>query len=122
MRKKITDLPGEFDMKLYEPIIFEEKDFIERINGAKERMKEKGMVGMIVSSEGNINYYSGYRTHAPWTTFTRPMFLFIPIEGRPLLYTQTFTTPEATITSFGCDNRNFNSLLGPTAIELLNIA
>ena len=69
----------------------------------------------------NINYYSGYRTHAPWTTFTRPMFLFIPAEGRPLLYTQTFVTPEARLRSYGCDHRNFDSLLGPTAQDLAGI-
>ena len=109
-------------MKLYEPIIFDEADFLGRINGAQTMMEAKGMAGMIVSSEGNINYYSGYRTHAPWTTFTRPMFLFIPTKGTPLLYTQTFTTPEATITSYGCNNRNFDSLLGPTAQELADIA
>lgn len=102
-------------------IKFEEEEFKSRLLNCKRKMEKYGMTGMIVSAEANINYYSGYRTHAPWTTFTRPMFLFIPLNGRPLLFTQTFVTPEATINSFCCDNRNFDSLLGPTAKELYDI-
>ena len=105
-----------------ELIVFEEREFLERQAKCRELLEKNGMCGMIVSAEANINYYSGYRTHTPWTTFTRPMFLFIPVKGNPLLYTQTFVTPEATVTSAGCDNRNFDSLLGPTAKELADIA
>lgn len=100
---------------------FEEKEFLTRLEKCRILQIQTGIVGMIVSAEANINYYSGYRTHAPWTTFTRPMFLFIPAKGKPLLYTQTFVTPEATSNSFGCDNRNFNSLIGPSAEDLAGI-
>ena len=68
-------------------LIFKEAEFLGRIALCQKRQREQGFNGMLVSAEANINYYSGYRTHAPWTTFTRPMFLFIPAEGRPLLYT-----------------------------------
>lgn len=104
-----------------ELIRFSEAEFQSRINNCRKNMEEVGMSGMMVSAEANINYYAGYRTHAPWTTFTRPMFLFIPVQGEPLLYTQTFVTPEATIKSYCCSNRNFDSLLGPTANELYDI-
>lgn len=102
-------------------LIFKEAEFLGRIALCQKRQREQGFNGMLVSAEANINYYSGYRTHAPWTTFTRPMFLFIPAEGRPLLYTQTFVTPEARLRSYGCDHRNFDSLLGPTAQDLAGI-
>lgn len=102
-------------------VIFDEKEFLERLDKCRTLLRRDGMTGMVVSAEANINYYSGYRTHAPWTTFTRPMFLFIPREKKPLLYTQTFVTPEATLRSYGCDNRNFDSLLGPTAEDLAGI-
>lgn len=97
---------------------FDEQEFLHRISVCQTRLGEQNFSGMMVSAEANINYYSGYRTHAPWTTFTRPMFLFIPASGRPLLYTQTFVTPEARLRSHGCDHRNFSSLLGPTAQDL----
>lgn len=102
-------------------LIFKEAEFLGRIALCQKLQREQGFNGMLVSAEANINYYSGYRTHAPWTTFTRPMFLFIPAEGRPLLYTQTFVTPEARLRSYGCDHRNFDSLLGPTAQDLAGI-
>ncbi len=104
-----------------ETVIFDEKEFLERLDKCRTLLRRDGMTGMVVSAEANINYYSGYRTHAPWTTFTRPMFLFIPAEKKPLLYTQTFVTPEATLRSYGCDNRNFDSLLGPTPQDLAGI-
>ena len=102
-------------------LIFKEAEFLGRIALCQKLQREQGFNGMLVSAEANINYYSGYRTHAPWTTFTRPMFLFVPAEGRPLLYTQTFVTPEARLRSYGCDHRNFDSLLGPTAQDLAGI-
>lgn len=102
-------------------LLFCEEDFLLRQERCRQLLEKEGLNGMLISAEANINYYCGYRTHAPWTTFTRPMFLFLPVHGRPLLYTQTFTTPEAVATSFGCDNRNFDSLLGPTADELYQI-
>lgn len=104
-----------------EIIRFDESEYLSRIRRCQTLMAERDMNGMVVSAEANINYYSGYRTHAPWTTFTRPMFLFIPREGKPLLYTQTFVTPEATAKSYGCENRNFDSLLGPRAEDLAGI-
>lgn len=88
--------------RLMDMLIFKEAEFLGRIALCQKRQREQGFNGMLVSAEANINYYSGYRTHAPWTTFTRPMFLFIPAEGRPLLYTQTFVTPEARLRSYGC--------------------
>lgn len=104
-----------------EMLKFEDQEFLNRIARCQQLLDENGMTGLVVSAEANINYYSGYRTHAPWTTFTRPMFEFIPVKGTPVLYTQTFTTPEATAMSVGCDNKNFDSLLGPTARELADI-
>lgn len=102
-------------------ITFSQEEMLARVEGCQLRMERSGLTGIMVSAEANINYYSGYRTHAPWTTFTRPMFLFLPLQGRPLLLTQTFVTPEAQARSIGCDHRNFDSLLGPTAQELTEI-
>lgn len=104
-----------------EMLHFEEAEFLSRIATCQNLLNQQEYTGMLVSAEANINYYSGYRTHAPWSTFTRPMFLFIPAQGKPLLYTQTFVTPEARLRSHGCNHRNFDSLLGPTAEELAGI-
>lgn len=88
-------------------ITFSQEEMLARVEGCQLRMERSGLTGIMVSAEANINYYSGYRTHAPWTTFTRPMFLFLPLQGRPLLLTQTFVTPEAQARSIGCDHPQF---------------
>lgn len=101
--------------------IFTEDDFLKRQEIARCNMEKAGLTGMVLSSEANVSYYTGYRTHAPWKAFTRPQFLFFPVDGKPLLYTQTFVTPEATEVAAGCDNRNFNTLLGPTGSDIADI-
>ena len=75
---------------------FSKDEIQKRIDLCRERMKESGFSGMLLSAESNLNYYADYKTHAPWTTFTRPSFLFMPENGSPLLYVQTFVEPEAT--------------------------
>ena len=102
-------------------ITFVKEDFLARQEEARKNMEEAGLCGMILSAEANVSYYTGYRTHAPWKTFTRPQFLFFPVNGRPLLYTQTFVTPEASIIAAGCIHRNFDTLLSPTGKELADI-
>mgnify|MGYP000888155144 CR=1 FL=1 len=84
-------------------------------------MKENNMKGIILTAEANLNYYANYFNHAPWTTFTRPAFLFIPLEGIPQLLVQTFVVPEAKAISFYCEVIEFKSLLGPTPEELKKI-
>ena len=58
-------------------LIFKEAEFLGRIALCQKRQREQGFNGMLVSAEANINYYSGYRTHAPWTTFTH-----VPLHPR----------------------------------------
>lgn len=89
-----------------------------RVKNFQKKLQEHHLKGILLSAESNVQYFSGYCSHAPWSTFTRPSFLFIPQVGVPLLYVQTFVAPEAKIITFCCDVRGFDSLLGPTAKEL----
>ena len=100
---------------------FSKDEIQKRIDLCRERMKESGFSGMLLSAESNLNYYADYKTHAPWTTFTRPSFLFMPENGSPLLYVQTFVEPEARTAAKCCQVKGFQSLLGPTAKDLLSI-
>lgn len=102
-------------------INFIEKDIQNRINICQDKMDENNLSGIVVSAESNVKYYSHYGNHAPWTTFTRPAFLFIPKKGKPLIYVQTFVVPEAHKISMACQVKGFDSLLGPTAKELKQI-
>ena len=100
---------------------FSKDEIQKRIDLCRERMKESGFSGMLLSAESNLNYYADYKTHAPWTTFTRPSFLFMPENGSPLLYVQTFVEPEARTAAKCCQVKGFQSLLGPTAKDLHSI-
>lgn len=102
-------------------INFTEEDIQNRIENCQGKIKVNDWSGIVVSAESNVKYYSHYGNHAPWTTFTRPAFLFIPREGKPVIYVQTFVVPEAHEISMACEVKGFDSLLGPTAKELKQI-
>lgn len=102
-------------------IKFTEEDIQARITLCQKKMEEQNLAGLVVSAESNLNYYSDFRTHAPWSTFTRPTFLFIPRKGTSILLAQTFVVPEAKAIAKCCDTKGFDSLLGPTATELKEI-
>lgn len=105
-------------MRSQDLFVFPESEITGRVAACQAKLADAGMAGMVVSAESNLNYYCNFSTHAPWTTYTRPSFLFIPAKGTPVLYTQVFLTPEARAITAGCECRNFDSLLGPTAQEL----
>ena len=96
-------------------------EYKNRVEKAQRMLQEAGWSGMVLSSESNMHYYSGYRTHLPWGTFTRPMFLFMPANGTPIVYTQGFVSPEAAFRAPHMEHRGFMSMLGPTAKELYDI-
>ncbi len=99
-------------------IEFTDEEIIKRIRTCQKNLSQTGLNGMVLTAESNLNYFADFRTHAPWTTYTRPSFLFIPREGTPTLLVQTFLRPEAKTISKGCTVEGFDSLLGPTAQEL----
>jgi Xaa-Pro aminopeptidase len=102
-------------------IEFTKDEIVSRIRGCQKNMEVKGYAGLVVSAESNLNYYSDFCSHAPWSTFTRPNFLFIPVKGTPRLLVQTFLVAEAEAIAKGCDIRGFDSLLGPTPEELKQV-
>ena len=100
-----------------ERVIIPNSEYKNRVEKAQQMMQEAGWSGMVLSSESNMHYYSGYRSHLPWGTFTRPMFLFLPAKGKPIVYTQGFVSPEAAFRAPHMEHRGFMSMLGPTARE-----
>lgn len=96
-------------------------EVLQRQQWCREKMEQAKLQGMILTSESNFFYYSGYRTHAPWTTYTRPTLLFMPVKGKPVLFVQTFVVPEAEALSTSCEIRSFKSLLGPAIEDIKSI-
>ena len=50
---------------------------------AQHMMAERGLNAMLLSTEAEVRYYSGF--HTPfWQSPTRPWFLIIPLQGKPV--------------------------------------
>jgi len=104
-----------------ERLEFSNGDIDGRIRTLQTNLGQEGFSGVVLSAESNLNYYADFRSHAPWTTFTRPSFLFVPVSGEPLLLVQTFLEEEAQATGKSCRVQNFQSLLGPQPEELARL-
>lgn len=58
-------------------------EFETRTRNAQALMAEQGLAGMLVLSEPDVRYFSGFQTLF-WQSPTRPWFLFIPTTGKPI--------------------------------------
>lgn len=87
--------------------MIEKSEYLARISRLAARMKQAGLDGMLLTAESNIDYFSGFRHHAPWTLFARPFFQIISADGRSALLTHTFLEPEMRRTGAVDDIRTF---------------
>jgi Xaa-Pro aminopeptidase len=89
--------------------MIEKAEYGARINKLAARMRQSGLDGILLTAESNIDYFSGFRHHAPWTLFARPFFQIISADGRSALLTHTFLEPEMRRTSAVTDIRTFTT-------------
>jgi Xaa-Pro aminopeptidase len=92
-------------------------EYQERVKRFAAGMRQAGLDAVLLTAESNIDYFSGYRHHAPWTLFARPFFTIISADGRGILLTHTFLEPEARRTS-SLEVRSF-SQSGGAPVSLL---
>ncbi len=83
-----------------------------RLKNCRAKMKDAGLSGMVLTDENNVTYFTGFRTHAPWTTYTRTAWYFIPINAEPVLLLQNMMTPDATLKTHGCEIISYPGLYG----------
>jgi len=62
---------------------FSHDEFRQRLDKAQFLMREQGMNLMLLTSEPEIRYFSGFDS-ALWQSPTRPWFLLIPVYGEPV--------------------------------------
>lgn len=62
---------------------FSTEEYAARTAAAQAKMAETGMAGLLLTTEPDVRYFSGFYTLF-WQSPTRPWFLFIPAEGRPV--------------------------------------
>ena len=80
--------------------MIEKSEYPQRIQKLAARMRQAGMDGILLTAESNIDYFSGFRHHAPWTLFARPFFQINSADGRSAVLVHTFLasslfSPEA---------------------------
>ena len=66
-----------------------------------------GLDGVLLTAESNVDYFSGYRHHAPWTLFARPFFEVVSAGGEAVLVAHSFLVPEVERTSAVRDVRAY---------------
>ncbi|SPF76497.1 putative dipeptidase PepE [Aliiroseovarius pelagivivens] len=62
---------------------FPEAEFATRTEKAQALMAQQGLHGMLLLTEPEVRYFSGFHTLF-WQSPTRPWFLFVPATGKPI--------------------------------------
>ena len=62
---------------------FSDSEFAARTARAQTLMAKQGLSGLLLMTEAELRYFSGFHTLF-WQSPTRPWFLFVPIEGKPI--------------------------------------
>lgn len=62
---------------------FPESEFQKRTENAQALMAEDGIAGLLLLTEPDVRYFSGFQTLF-WQSPTRPWFLFVPASGKPI--------------------------------------
>ena len=62
---------------------FSPAEFESRTSRAQALMAEQGLAGLLLMTEPDVRYFSGFHTLF-WQSPTRPWFLFVPAAGKPI--------------------------------------
>lgn len=62
---------------------FTRKEFEQRVERARRLMTREKLDGLLVTSEANVEYLSGFTTQFAWNTPTRPWYFVLPRSGKP---------------------------------------
>ena len=60
---------------------FNRAEFEHRIERARKAMTEHKLDGVMVTSEANLEYLSGFMTQFAWNSPSRPWYFVVPREG-----------------------------------------
>lgn len=74
---------------------FSPQEFEQRVERARKRMTREKLDGLLLTSEANVEYLSGFTTQFAWNTPTRPWYFVLPRTGRAVA-----VIPEIGITNW----------------------
>ena len=86
---------------------FDNEEFEKRFEGVQAKMREQQLAGILLTTEHDINYYTGYLTQF-WQSPTRPWYLVLPSEGLPIAVIPTIGV-ECMSKGWMTDIRNWSS-------------
>src|SRR5271166_1858220 len=72
---------GNWALSHREVAPFGEAEFAARVERARALMTETELDGILVTSEPNLEYLSGFVTQFAWASPTRPWYFVLPREG-----------------------------------------
>lgn len=61
---------------------FTRAEFEQRVERARKLMTEQRLDGLLVTSEANLEYLSGFTTQFAWNSPSRPWYFVLPREGK----------------------------------------
>jgi Xaa-Pro aminopeptidase len=62
---------------------FAQSEFEARLEKAQKKLIDRGLEGLLLMTEPEVRYFSGFLTLF-WQSPTRPWFLFVPSQGKPV--------------------------------------
>lgn len=86
---------------------FDNEEFEKRFEVVQGKMREQQLAAILLTTEHDINYYTGYLTQF-WQSPTRPWYLVLPSEGLPIAVIPTIGV-ECMAKGWMTDIRNWSS-------------
>ena len=71
---------------------FELREYANRVKKVQEILLEKRLEAMLISSEADIRYFTGFMTQF-WQSPTRPWFILLPASGQPIAVIPSIGVP-----------------------------
>ena len=77
------DPNGSSERSATPPRGFAAGEYEERLLRVQRLMQEEGMAALLLTTEPQVRYFSGFLTQF-WQSPTRPWFLVVPLQGKPV--------------------------------------
>lgn len=101
---------------------FRAAEYEARVSRFQTRLSDRGLGGAILTSEANFSYFTGYHSFAPWSTYCRSVFAFIPTVGAPVLLVHAFPHADARRDCWFDDVRSYDDLSFAPVAQVASIA
>src|SRR5688572_9764041 len=74
---------------------FPAEEFVRRYERLRDELERIGADAILVTSEANFNYFTGYIAAHPWVSYSRNLIAILPREGEPVMVIPEFLSEDA---------------------------